>query len=415
MMAALLFFAGLPLLQPGRAAAAQLSTRSITISDSTASGGSITSGVGSGLNVTYRVAFTATAQTSSMVIDFCSEDPIINDTCTTPTSFTAVGATLTNTTSTGQVGVAANNWTVTNAAGRVKLADDGVSGHDIQASSNQKFELNAITNTSTVGTFYARMYTYTNTTWGTYASATSIGNFVDYGGIAMSTTNVITITARVQEQLTFCVTKADPATWITNNDCSDPTVASNLPALTLGHGSPTPILTSNQVDTGSIWTQLSTNATNGAVIKMRNGNLTCGGLSADSGTTCAIPAINAGATGTSNLVAGTAGFGLYADTYTPTSGIGTTGAGGIGTIGSLTPTLNYNDTTHTALAPPVYYGMDNTTAGNNITSTYGSTVASTASPVYRADNQYIFAATSALTTPAGIYTANLSMIATGTF
>jgi hypothetical protein len=254
------------------------------------------------------------------------------------------------------------------------------------------------------------MYTYTDDAFGTsgtaYTGPTAIGSYVDYGGTALSTTSVITITARVQEQLTFCVTAANPNTWTTNQDCSDPAVAAAPPALTLGHGSPTKVLDSNTVDTGDAYTQLSTNATHGAVINMRNSNLTCGGLSADNGTTCAIPPINAGATGVSNLAAGTAGFGLFVQVFTPTSLT-------VGTIGSMAPTTNYNDGVHTSA--PVYYGMDNTTVGNNVTSTYGSTVATTATPVYRADDDYTFAATSALTTPAGIYTANLTLVATGTF
>ena len=140
MVAAMIVVAGLPLLHHGNAAAAQLSTRSITLSDSSVSGNAlITSGVGSGTNVTYQVKFTATAQASSLVIDFCSQDPIINDTCTNPTNFDASSATLTNVNTTGQVGVAANNWTVTATTNQVKLADDGVSGHDIQAASTQRF------------------------------------------------------------------------------------------------------------------------------------------------------------------------------------------------------------------------------------------------------------------------------------
>lgn len=409
MVAMLLFASSFSLFGNSRASADQLSTRSITLSDSGVSGGTILTGVGSGTNVTYQVQFTAIHQAGSMVINFCAEDPIINDTCTTPTGFSAASATLTNTGSVGQVGVAANNWTITPTAGTVKLADDGVSAHDIQAASTQTFQLNGITNPSTLGTFYARMYTYSGNAWGGvggYTSPTVVGAFTDYGGIALSTANVITITARVQEQLTFCVTKADPATWTVTQDCSDPAVAlsTNYPAITLGHGSPTPILDSSAVDTGNVWSQLSTNATHGAVINMRNSNLTCGGLSADGGATCAIPPINAGATGVSAMTAGTAAFGLFANTYT---------VAGMGTVGAVTPTANYYSAAHSTT--PLWYGMDNTTAGNNVTSTYGSTVASTTSPVYRANDEYTFAATAALTTPAGIYTANMVMVATGTF
>ena len=435
-MASLLAVTGLAIMGPGRAlAATQMSNRSITMSDSGASAGTITSGVGSGTSVIYQVKFTAFTNAHSMVIDFCAQDPIINDTCTSPTNFDASTATLTNVGAVGQV-TAGNNWTITPATSQVKLADDGVSGHNIDPTVSggvQQFELNGITNPSTVGTFYARMYTYANNSYGTYdfpdtsGGHTGVGNFVDYGGIALSTTNIIQITARVQEQLTFCVTNADPVNWTTGSqppDCSSTVVSGAPPALTLGHGSPTPVLDSNTIDHGSIWSQLSTNATHGAVIKIRNSNLTCGGLSADGGTTCAIPPINSGAAGVSAMAAGTAAFGLYVDTYTPvappTGGCGFTGAGGIGTIGSVAATANYNDGSHLCTGGVTsttseWYGFDNTTSGNNETSTYGSTVASTAAPVYRAENIYDFSATSALTTPAGIYTANLALIATGTF
>jgi hypothetical protein len=59
--------------------------------------------------------------------------------------------------------------------------------------------------------------------------------------------------------------------------------------------------------------------------------------------------------------------------------------------------------------------MDQTTSGNNVTSEFGSTLASSTGPTYLVDTNYVFAATAGLTTPAGIYSANLSMIATGTF
>lgn len=395
--ALLMFSSGLPLIYSGTASAAQMSSRSIQMSDSGKSGTSITTGVGSGTNVTYRVSFTTAASASSMVINFCQEDPIINDTCTTPTGF--VGPTGISSV-TGNIG----GWTRTVSGGEVKLDDTG--GSNAATAGAQVFDLTGVTNPSSSGTFFARMYTYSNNTFGTYSSATSIGNYVDYGGIALAITNTITITARVQEQLTFCVTKADHSTWTTSHDCSDPAVGTNLPAVTLGHGSPTPVLDANTVDTSSIYTQMSTNATSGAVINMRNSNLTCGGLSADNGTTCAIPAINSGSgAGASAMTAGTAGFGLFVSASTLD----------VNGVGTITPSPAYHDSSHTTVPTDVWFGMDTTTSNNNVTSTFGSTIASCSAPVYRVDNVHTFAATSALTTPAGIYTANLSMIATGTF
>jgi hypothetical protein len=254
------------------------------------------------------------------------------------------------------------------------------------------------------------------------------------------------------------LTKAGPDTWLNttpNNptgaagDCSAGEVgaAANAPSVTLGSGSPTPVLTANTVDTGSnigastdnpVFTQLSTNATHGAVINLHNSNTSCGGLSADNGTTCAIPAIDQSAGNACAatlpspevacaMTAGAAAFGLFVNQYIPTSSVGT--------VGTITPNGTYYDENHcgadSANTPcplgngTTWYGMDSlSTAANggtpasnigNVTSTFGSTVASSTGPVYHFDNEYQFAATAALTTPAGIYSANMSLIATGTF
>ena len=71
------------------------------------------------------------------------------------------------------------------------------------------------------------------------------------------------------------------------------------------------------------------------------------------------------------------------------------------------------------------FGMDNTTAtaqvsgqsaySGSVSGTFGSTLAKSTGPTYRVQNRYIFGATAALTTPAGIYTSNMTMTATGTF
>lgn len=447
MMAALFVAAGLPIVGNNHASALQLASRSIQMSDASTSGNvNITSGVGSGVAVKYRVSFTSKVNANSIVIDFCKEDPIVNDTCTKPAGMTAASSTLTGVT--GKVS-AANNWSITPGAGQVKFANttpassaDSMSQGGTQlapVSQAQVFDVNLVTNPNltacTVGaitncTFYARIYTYANNTFGTYVSATNVGTYADYGGIAMSTSTVITITARVQESLTFCVTAADPTTWLaagsgTANDCSASEVAAAPPSLILGHGSPTKILDNNQADTASIWSQLSTNATSGAVINLVNSNVTCGGLSADNGTTCAIPAVNGGSAtpAAPNAIeanAGTAAFGMFAS-----QGAAATGGG----IGTITPNAPYNTTGHQKQTvpadPDTWYGMDTQTAqvnGNtpaltpgNVKTTFGSIVAATTAPTYHINNKYVFAATAALTTPAGIYTANLSMIATGTF
>jgi len=417
-----------PAFQTGHASAAQLSTRSITISDSGASGGTITSGVGSGLNVTYRVQFTTTNAAQSLVIDFCDGDPIIGDTCVAPTGMDASTAVLS--TVSGETDITAAGWTATVSTSRIKLAKGSGSS---AAAGIHTFELTGIKNPTSVKSYYGRIYTYANTSWGTYSAAdtdpsalptptTGPGNFLDYGGIALSTNNIITITARVQEQLTFCVSGADPATWATPApDCSSSEATAAAPALTLGHGTPTATLTSDKIDHGEVYTQLSTNATHGAVVAMRNSNTSCGGLSADGGTTCDIPAIPTGNAGTAGVMTiGTAAFGLFVSDSTLSTG----------GSGAVVPESAYHDPAHVTIGPgntasDVYYGMDITTTNpsnaaypqqySNVKGLYGSIIALTATPCYRVDNTLSFGATAGLTTPAGIYTANMDLIATGTF
>lgn len=407
----LLLVVSAPAFRVPSASAQQLTSRAITMSDSGASANSnVATGVGSGTNVTYRVQFTTFNVAQSVVIDFCAENPLIGDVCTTPTGMSAAAATLN--TVTGETDITAAGWTITPAAGQVRVAKG--TGSDAAVGSHV-FELTGITNPSTIGTFFARIYTFADGTYGTYTNAQTPGNYLDYGGVAMSTVRIISITARVAEQLTFCVSGSDHSTWDTNFDCSDPD-ANVAPALTLGHGAPSAILDSSAVDRGNVYTQISTNALYGAVVAMRNSNA-CGGLSADGGTTCSIPATNGGAnTGAAAMTAGTAAFGLFVS-----AGV----ASGSGGIGTLTPSSVYHDAAHTNIATgDLYYGMDTQTAVGanatlpqygNINTTYGSILMSTTVPVYRVNSTLVFAATASLTTPAGIYTANMNLIATGTF
>lgn len=394
-MAALALFVGVayPALQPVVAhAAAQLSSRSITLSDSGVSGGTITSGVGSGLSVTYKVGFTTSVSAQSLVIDFCQNNPIISDTCnnTTPQVLGMNASTAALTGVTGNI--TSPGWAVTASQYQVKLAKSTGSAAGV---GSQVFNLTGITNPTHLGTFYARIYTFNDNTWGgtttPYSNATTLGDYKDYGGVALSTNQIITITARVQETLAFCVSGANPTLWVTTHDCAD-TQAAVAPALILGHGAPTAILDTSATDTGVVYSQISTNATTGIVISMRNSNV-CGGLSANGGTTCDIPGTG-GAT-PSAIAPGTAAFGVFC-----TNGVADTNG-----IGTVTADPNYNDGTAT------HYGMDTA----NVSGTFGDKIASSAAPVYRMDNSYTFAATASLTTPAGIYTSNLDLVATGTF
>jgi hypothetical protein len=248
--------------------------------------------------------------------------------------------------------------------------------------SASSFELTGITNPSGTGSFWARIYTYSDATYGSsgtvYSSPTALGSYVDYGGFALSTVSQISVTATVMETLTFCVNKTAPGAV-----CSGLTTPV---ALTLGHGSPL-VLDSTQADTDTAHMQISTNAVAGAAIRMFTHN-TCSGLSRDNGTTCGIP-----------------GSGNTPDPFTTTNvaeyglNVGT-GSGGTGTI---TPTAPYSTAANYAMQAAVA-----STYGDKIADTGGTATASV-------DSTLTFAAQANVTTPAGVYSANESLIATGTF
>jgi hypothetical protein len=350
----------------------QLTTRSIQMSSSAVSAAA----------TTYLVTFTATTAAKNIRIDFCSTSPLYTDTCTAPTGFTASGATFTNVSGLTGLTVASS------AAGQVTI--NNASALSAGAVS---YSLSGITNPSTNGTFYARIYTYVAQT-NDYSTASAPGTVADFGGIALSTANLISITAKVQETLTFCVSGAALTPTTT---CAGATT----PTLTIGHGSPA-IIDSTAVDVASAYTQVSTNASSGVSMRMKSGN-TCanGGLSNNGGTTCNIPGLAGGTSSSVTMPAGTAAFGLFVAASSNNTG---------GT-GSITPATTYNGNGHTTISTDLFYGMN----GTNVTSTYGDVIATSSAPTSLTNNQLVFAATAALTTQAGIYTVNESIITTGTF
>lgn len=178
------------------AKAAQLTSRSIDMSSSLADA----------TGVSYTVGFTPTSAYQWIVIEFCENSPIIGATCEAPSTMDLDSVTLTNVT--GGTGTWADDGSTTtkikfeasasqSTAAKVLTIGDVRNPADIDASGGSPSIGNQI------GTFYARILTYSSDPEG--AGGTTPGSYVDYGGIALSTTADVTINARVQEQLTFCV------------------------------------------------------------------------------------------------------------------------------------------------------------------------------------------------------------------
>jgi hypothetical protein len=376
----LLFGMITPALITSFASAAEVTTRSIDMSTSASSATS------AGDGVSYNVTFTPAANAAGYIIDFCSNTSIPGESCTAPTGLSTAG-----------IGSSTSGATPTAIAGdsaaKVVFAMTGGSPAVV--------ELTGITNPSTVGTFYARIITYSTSgdmTGITSNNSTTNTGEVDSGGVALATSNEVGVSAAVLETMTFCVSGTDTSVS-TDDNCINTGSTLTSPSLILGqtNGGVT-ALTSGAVSTGTIYTQLSTNAQHGAVVTMKSDATNCGGLLLNHDTsTCYIGPATAG------ITAGQAKFGVETGTAVPTtSDSNATGtyeiAGGSG---------------YSAGA----YKM-NFTSGNTagVTGPYGDPILDTNSlPVNDENMPLTFGASIAANTPAGEYAANLSLIATGTF
>lgn len=395
---ALLVGTAAPALLGSKAFAAQVQTRSIKMSDSTpgASG------------VTYQLSFmNSPTATQELVIEFCTDTPLVGATC--DTTDTTHLPTLT--------GAAVSAGTLTTPA----TNQLHVKGLTISASSTFTLDFTGVVNPTYTGTFYARLVTYDTAnaqTSDNYTGGSNTGTYTDYGGFALTTVRQITVTARVMETLTFCVSgePIDNATAGSDAVVRSGCASAQTPSVDIGSGTPK-VLSAAQIDADSAWTQLSTNATGGAIIRMKATN-TCAvaGLSSTGGAACSIPGLPGSATNgsvASAMTAGTAAFGLFVADSTATTGVANS------TGGLVNGDLNYNDGVNTNTAAPssLFYGMDRQsgTGAQGVMTVYGDPIAASAGPVSQENNELVFAATSSLTTPAGIYTGNEILIATGTF
>ena len=345
-----------------KAYAAQINSRYIKMSSS-APGAT---------GVTYEIGFTPTTSAfQSVVVEFCSNNPILITACTatagtdTPSFGTAapVGGGTAGTT---------DAWTAGNSASNVIK----VNGASISTGAAQMFHVSGVTNPSATASFYARIYTFNSTTYtGFNTGGATVTTVIDSGGVALATATAISVNIKVQETLTFCVSKAAPG-----SSCSGTT----SPILALGHG-PNTVLDNTQVNSDTVYFQVSTNAGSSVIIRIKGSLLTNGGNT--------IAAANAGASTPGAIVAGTAGFGLRSDQ-------------GVDTGANTTIDANYAHATN--------YGYDTTTSTNNAISGYGDPLA-TVTAVANSNTMLTFAATASLTTPAGLYQSTQNLIATGTY
>lgn len=371
-VAALVLATITPGLIPSFASAAQLNERSITLSSSAATA----------TNVTYGVEFTApSVGGGSMIIDFCSNSPLIEATCNVPAGL-----------NTAAVATATSGFTASSEADSTIRVVGTITG-------TVEIDLTGINNPTADGPLYARIVTYTGTGSTNYVSPTNLGaGVLDTGGAAISITDSINVSGAVLESLTFCVagpTELVPGSGDFTPTTIDPGCTGTLPAPVLKLGEKVGAvvaLDAGVVSTGNLYSQISTNAASGATVNLKSNAVGCGGLLRDGNLANPCDIAPAGAT---DFEEGEAKFGAKV----------TATAGGTGTLNELT---GYNSTT--------FRLNHDATLATGITSTYGDPIFGTSgAPASNKNLTLTFGASVTPSTPAGLYSAELSLIATGKF
>ena len=349
---------------------------------------------------TYRVDFEAAtaANVGGIVVTFCADTPIIGDTsCTFPAGFDLTGAGVAN--QSANISTLATVTTLDEAstAGTNTVVISDASAVPVAAGGTVSYEITGVTNPTAVGTFYARIMTYesnTAATGYTLADNEAGGAIVDAGGIALSTADLITIEAKVQERITFCVhTAAAPA--YDQTDCGSVTNP-----VVLGDANGVLDSISPSVSKEAMY-NITTNASTGATIRMKGDTLTSGSFTIDAiGGTAA--------TSTTN----TEQFGFC--NYRSTGG----------GVAGLTPTAPYDH----ANCPGTTQGqgtgndnnalfafdLDNVDPEERVDGTYGDIIASKAAGDW-STGVLVFLGNITNTTEPGIYISTLDFVATGRY
>lgn len=330
-------------------------------------------------NVIYHVSFDlATAHTAagigaldSITIQACQSTPIIGDSsCTAVSGFDWNGADIYN-----EVGITASSIDAANSTTSELNIDVDVPG-DVAASTTVSFDIGnnttGVTNPSTTNaTFYLRILTWVDeATANSYTPGTTTAA-VDVGGIALSTANTITVTAKVQETLTFCV--------YTGVNC-----AAGGSAVAIGDATNGVIGTADTPANTDTSIDIATNATSGAKVYMSGTLLKSGANDINSiGNTCTAE------------VAGTESFGMRIDE---------------GANSNFLPDPAYNCVANS-------YAFDTTAMDPTSTTTpFGDEILNTSTgPTDSETVTMEFDGNASNLTPAGIYTATYDLVAAATF
>ena len=246
---------------PVMASAAQITSRSLTLVASGATGGSLPGGV---VNHFFTFTLPTSGNVGSIQFKYCTTAADTGaNVCITPTGLVTTAATLSS--QTGATGFTINN--TTNGSPYITRTASTITGPQIVT-----YQLNGVTNPTAVNgqTFFVRI---------TSNNAAALGGTsVDNGTVAAATNRGITLTGTMPESLVFCA-GATVGTTLSVPDCS--TVTTGAVAFNQLF-SPT--------DTATAISQMaaSTNAGSGYAITVNGPTLTSGANTV-SGMTTASP------------------------------------------------------------------------------------------------------------------------------
>jgi len=383
-------------LRPSIASALPLTERKITIASSQAGRD----------DTIYTANFKpgTTGTVLGFVIEFCDNSPLIGQTCNAPAGLDTNEATITVATGwTVHANTDANTLIVTRGAGSYTAGVAETITLGTGAANN------GIDNPNATGSYYARMLSYAVAADAQGYTDTAPGTYTDYGGVALSTANQLTVTAQVQEQLTFCVGTINGAAPA---DCSGLTgTAVNIGVVNSGAPSVSPVAVVNGGNNVNGAAMVSTNASFGVVVTYYAEQATSGtnhlGSLRVAGATC-----NAGVVQTDSCF------------RSPSTQTAFDGASPNENFGVTISTIDTTSGTTTNLVRDTNYDGDGTAAQGFAWREDGSTdalasSAAGAQPENRVVDEEMlllrFAARAAATTPTGVYTVTSTYIATSTF
>ena len=368
-VAALVLATITPGLVPAFASAAQVTERSVALSSSSKQAD----------NVTYSVTFKPVASAGAYAIEFCSNSPIVDTACTAPAGLDVTSPS-----------TATSGFTVAQTTASAAASDHNalaVTG-TLSAGVSKTVDIAGIDNPDAAGAVYARIVTYADETAALAYQSTTLGSAIDQGAAAFSITDTVGVSGAVLETMTFCVSGAAIAANCVGAGATPPTVKLGT-EVTTG----VTALSAGAVSEGSIYSQISTNAASGAVVNLKSSAAGCGGLlRAGAPAECDIAPATAG------ITAGNALFGIKVTGATADAN----GAFAIASGSIYDPSVF-----------KINYAADQLTG---VTSPYGDPVLDTAgAPANNKAAQLTFGASAANNTPAGLYSADFSLIATGKF